>query len=106
MPKYLVEASYTPEGLKGVHKDKASGREKALRAAVEAMGGKLEAFYFALGDRDVVTIVDVPDISSIASLCLAASGTGLVRTRTTALLTVAEADQAIGQSVKYAGPGK
>jgi uncharacterized protein with GYD domain len=106
MPKYLVEASYTAEGLKGLQKDKASGREKALRAAVEGLGGKLESFHFALGERDVVTIIDVPDISSIAAVCMAASGTGLVRTRTTALLTVEETDRALAQKTKYRAPGK
>jgi uncharacterized protein with GYD domain len=28
---------------------------------VESLGGKLETFYFAFGDMDVYTIVDVPD---------------------------------------------
>ncbi|HEX2216436.1 MAG TPA: GYD domain-containing protein [Xanthobacteraceae bacterium] len=106
MPKYLVEASYTAEGLKGLQKDKASGREKALRQAVKAAGGKVDSFYFALGEHDVVTVVDVPDISSVAALCIAASGTGLVRTRTTALLTVDEADAALEKQTAYRGPGK
>lgn len=105
MPKYLVEASYTPEGLKGLRKDKASGRAEALRKAVEALGGRLECFYFALGEDDVVTIVETPDISAVASLCVAASATGLVRTRTTSLLTVEEADKALQANVSYRGPG-
>ncbi len=42
MPKYLLSASYSAEGLKGLQKDKASGRRSALTAAVEALGGKLE----------------------------------------------------------------
>jgi hypothetical protein len=29
MPKYLIEASYTAEGLRGLQKDKASGRKQA-----------------------------------------------------------------------------
>lgn len=106
MPKYLVEASYTAEGLKGLHKDKASGRRKALQEATEGLGGKVEAFYFALGEHDVVTVVDLPDIASVAAIALAASSTGLVRTRTTALLTVEEADHALGMKTKYRGPGK
>ena len=42
MPKYLIQASYTAEGLKGLHKDKASGRREAVSHAVAALGGKLE----------------------------------------------------------------
>jgi hypothetical protein len=29
MPKYLIQASYSAEGLKGLQKDKASGRKAA-----------------------------------------------------------------------------
>lgn len=38
MPKYLFEASYTAEGIKGLEKDKASGRKAALSKAVESLG--------------------------------------------------------------------
>jgi hypothetical protein len=34
MPKYLVEASYTAEGLKGLIKDKASGRKAVVAQAL------------------------------------------------------------------------
>jgi uncharacterized protein with GYD domain len=43
MPKYLISASYSAEGLKGLQKDKASGRRRAVTAAIEALGGKVEA---------------------------------------------------------------
>ena len=42
MPKYLIEASYTAEGLKGLAKDKASGRVKAVGAAAATLGGSVE----------------------------------------------------------------
>ena len=61
MAKYLITASYTAEGMRGLQKDKASGRRNAVREACESIGGKLEAFYFAFGEDDVVTIVDLPD---------------------------------------------
>src|SRR5688572_28632515 len=53
MPKFLIEASYTAEGLKGLMKDKAAGRTAALTAALESVGGKLDAIYWSLGDADV-----------------------------------------------------
>ena len=52
MPKYLVSASYTADGLKGLQRDKASGRRQAVTAAVEGVGGKLECVYYALGEDD------------------------------------------------------
>jgi uncharacterized protein with GYD domain len=105
MPKYLVQAAYTAEGLKGLQKDKASGRKQAVAHAVEGLGGKLEALYYALGDHDVVLIVDMPDVVSGAALGLRVSASGLVRTRTTALLTVEEADRALAKTVDYRAPG-
>jgi uncharacterized protein with GYD domain len=105
MPKYLLQASYTADGLRGLRKDKASGRRDAVSQAVETLGGKLEAFYFAFGADDVVAITDMPDNASAAGIALAASGSGLVRTRTTPLLTLEEADQALQKSVSYRPPG-
>jgi uncharacterized protein with GYD domain len=93
MPKYLLTASYSAEGLRGLQKDKASGRVRAATAAIEAAGGKVEWFYYAFGEDDVVGIVDYPDNVSAASLSLAVSASGLVRTRTTALMTVDEVDR-------------
>jgi uncharacterized protein with GYD domain len=101
MAKYLVEASYSADGLKGLQKDKAAGRKAAVAKAVESLGGKLEAFYYALGDRDVMAIVDLPNAVSATALALGASATGLVRTKTTALLTVEETDQALGKKVDF-----
>jgi uncharacterized protein with GYD domain len=106
MPKYLVEASYTSEGLKNLQKDRAEGRTAAIRTAVESIGGKLESIYWCLGERDAVLIVDVPDVASGAALALAASASGLVRTRTTPLLTADELDAALSKAVKYRPPGQ
>ena len=106
MPKYLIQASYTAEGLKGLQKDKASGRRAAVAKAVEAAGGKIEGFYYAFGDYDVVVILDLPDNVSAARLGVTVSATGLVHTRTTPLLTVEETDQALQESLSaYRGPG-
>ena len=105
MAKYLITASYSAEGLKGLLKDKASGRRDAVRQACEGMGGRLEAFYLAFGEDDVVTIVDLPDNVAASALSLAASATGLVRTRTIALLTVEEADKALAATVNFRGAG-
>ena len=105
MAKYLITASYSAEGLKGLQKDKASGRRNAVRQACESIGGKLDAFYFAFGEDDVVSIVDLPDNVAASALSLAASATGLIRTRTTALLTVEEVDKSLAAAIKFRGAG-
>jgi uncharacterized protein with GYD domain len=106
MPRYLVQASYTPEGFKGLQKDKGSGRKAAVAKAVEAAGGKLEAFYYAFGADDAVLIFDLPDNVTAAAVALAVAATGLVQIRTTPLLTVEEVDQALQKKINYKAPGK
>jgi uncharacterized protein with GYD domain len=44
MPKYLFQAKYTADGMKG-RREKAVGRKQAVSNAVEALGGRFEAFY-------------------------------------------------------------
>jgi uncharacterized protein with GYD domain len=106
MPKYLIQASYTAEGLKGLQKDKASGRRSAVAQAVEGIGGRLEGMYYGLGEDDVFVIVDAPNTGAVAAMSIAVSASGLVRTRTTALMTVEEVDQALAKSVSYRAPGR
>lgn len=106
MAKYLVQATYSAEGFKGVAKDKASGRKAALEKALASVGAKLDAIYYSFGDYDVALIVDAPDNATVAAVGMAACSTGLARTRTTPLLTVEEADQAIKKGIKYSGPGQ
>ena len=74
MPKYLVQASYTAEGIQGLVKDKASGRKAAVQSAVKAVGGKVDAFYYAFGEDDAVIILDLPDNVTAAAVGLATSG--------------------------------
>ena len=106
MAKFLVAASYTAEGLRGLAKDKPSGRQKAVEQALDGLGGKLEAIYYAFGEHDVYLICDCPDNVGAAALSLGASASGLVRTTTIPLLTVAEADKALAMKLNYRPPGK
>jgi uncharacterized protein with GYD domain len=106
MPKYMMQASYTPEGLKGLAKDKASGRRAAVQTAVKSIKGKLECMYFSFGADDVVLVVDLPDNAAAATMALTAAASGLVSIRTTPLLTVDEVDKALATPTKYRAPGK
>src|SRR6516165_1359547 len=105
MPKFLIEGSYTSEGLRGLAKEKASRRQAVLNEALKSIGGKLEGIYYALGDTDVYVLCECPDNMSVAALSLAASSTGLVRTKTIPLMTVEETDRALGLKSAYRAPG-
>ncbi len=106
MPHYLIQARYTSEGLKGLIKDKASGRKTAVSKAIAALGGKLESIYYSFGGHDVVVIAESPDNVSAAALSVAVSATVLVRVNTTPLMSVEEMDQALAKAVDYRAPGK
>ena len=105
MPKYLFQARYTTEGIQGLVNDSASGRRADVQAAVKALGGNVEAFYYAFGDDDVVTIVDLRDNIKAAAFGLTTTGSGAVRVRTTPLLSVEDVDAALDIKTQYRAPG-
>jgi uncharacterized protein with GYD domain len=106
MANYLVIASYTSEGVKGVLKNGGTARADAVGSAIKALGGKMESFYFAFGSEDVFVIAELPDNTAAAALGLAVSSTGLVSTKTVVLLTPGEIDEAAKRQVAYTPPGK
>jgi uncharacterized protein with GYD domain len=105
MPKFLITASYTADGSRGLLQEGGTGRKRALEQALQSMNGKLEAMYYAFGDTDVVLIADVPDNVSGLALSLAANASGTVNVHSTPLITVEEMDAACKKSVAYRGAG-
>lgn len=105
MPKYLIEASYTLEGVKGVQGAGGSSRRDAVAAVAESIGGRLESFHFAFGDSDAFVIVDLPDNESAAAVALTVNAAGGAVVKTVVLLTPEEVDAAARRSVDYRPPG-
>jgi uncharacterized protein with GYD domain len=106
MSKYLFQATYTANGIKGLERDKAAGRKAALTKAIETLGGKLEGFYLSFGAHDWVLVADLPDNASATAFSFAVSGSGLLRTTTTPLVSVEEADAAIQKKANFQAPGQ
>lgn len=105
MPKYLIEASYTLQGVKGVQSAGGSTRRDAVSEVAESLGGSLESFYFGFGKADAYVTVDLPDNESAAAVALAVNASGGATTRTIVLLTPEEIDSAAKRSVSYRAPG-
>jgi uncharacterized protein with GYD domain len=103
--RYLITASYTAEGTRGLLTEGGSGRKAAIEKTLQGLGGRLEAMYYAYGDPDVVLIADVPDAVSGLALSLAANASGTVRVRTTPLISVEEIDAACKKSTVYRPAG-
>lgn len=106
MPKYLFQASYIGEGLKGLLKDGGSKRRETIEQLAKGMGGKLEAFYYAFGDDDLFVIADFPDNVTASAISLIVNASGAVKVKTTVLITPEEVDQATKKTVDYRPPGQ
>ncbi len=106
MAKFLIKAAYTSEGARALAKEGGTRRKEAVEKMVGGLGGKLEAFYFALGDSDVYSIIDVPDMTSGAALSLAVNASGAVRLSSVMLMSPEEVDAACKKTVSYRAPGQ
>ena len=105
MATYLWQASYTSEGAKGLAKEGGTKRRAAVQQMVEKAGGKLHAFYFALGESDAYAIAEFPDVATAVATSLTVNASGAVHLKTTLLLSPEEFDAATKQSIGYRPPG-
>ncbi|HEX7298010.1 MAG TPA: GYD domain-containing protein [Solirubrobacteraceae bacterium] len=105
MPKFLIKASYTLEGVKGLRSAGGNSRRDAVAQAAESVGGTLEGFWFAFGDTDAFVVADLPDNEAAAALALTVNSSGGATTITVPLLTPEEVDAAAQRSVSYRAPG-
>ena len=106
MPKYMIQASYVGEGLKGLLKEGGTKRRETVAQVIESMGGTLESFYYAFGDYDVVGVAEMPDNVSSVAFSLMVNASGVINAKTTVLLTPEEIDQATKKIGDYRPPGQ
>jgi uncharacterized protein with GYD domain len=106
MPKYLIQANYVGEGVNGLLKEGGTRRRTAVDELFKSMGGTVEAFYFAFGDKDVYIIGELPDNATAAALALRVNAAGAASCRTTVLITPEEVDLAVKKSSSYRPPGQ
>ena len=105
MPKYLIEANYTAEGMKGVLAKGGTARREAVEKSLADLGGTVESFHFAFGTSDAYVICDVSDNTTAAALAMIVSASGMAACKTTVLLTPEEIDKAAQINATYTPPG-
>jgi uncharacterized protein with GYD domain len=105
MARYLIQGSYTAEGLRGLMKDGGTARRKAVEQLVASLGGIVEAMYFAFGEDDFVILVEGTDNITQAAGNMMVAASGAAKVRTTVLLTPEEIDQAAKKGGAYRPPG-
>lgn len=107
MAHYLISASYSADTIATLIKS-PEDRAAVVRRLAQSMGGRVEAFYFAFGDYDVVAIAEVPDNVTMAALSMAVSASGAFRAfKTTVLIPMNEAVEAMRKAgtIGYRPPG-
>jgi uncharacterized protein with GYD domain len=105
MPTYLWRASYTTDGVKGLMKDGGTKRRATVKQMIEQAGGKLQAFYFALGEADVFSIAEFPDAATAVAVSAAVNASGVVHLTSTLLVSPEEVDAAMKKTIAYKPPG-
>lgn len=96
MALYMTQFSYTAEAWAALVKNPAD-RTVGLNKLLEKMGGKLLHLYYSFGDQDGIAIMEMPDETTAAAGILAVVASGHIKgTKTTQLLTVEQAVEAMG----------
>jgi uncharacterized protein with GYD domain len=106
MARYLFEASYTADGLRGLMQEGGKARRQAVEAMATSLGGRLEEMFFAFGDTDAFVICELPDDEAAAAAAMRVSASGTASVRTTKLLAPEQIDEAIGRQLTYQAPGE
>ena len=107
MPHYLLQASYTSGAVSGLI-GSPEDRSAMIRALVEGIGGRVEAYYYAFGDYDIILIVELPDNVTMAALSMVAGASGAIfNFKTTVLIPISEGVEAARKAagINYRPPG-
>ena len=106
MAKYMIRASYSPDGIKGVMAKGGSARADAIEKLAAGVGGTVESVYFSFGSDDLFAVVDAPSHEAMAAIAGTVAQTGAVsRYETVILLTPAQIDEAANMTIDYTPPG-
>lgn len=105
MSKYLLEITFTLQGIKGIKEKGGTDRLAAATELIEGVGGKIESYYFAFGGIDAFVVAEFPDDVTAMAVALTVGAAGGATTRTVSLLTPAQVDAAAKKNAKYRPPG-
>ena len=110
MPTFISYCSYSQAGIKGLVSE-PEDRTGAVKALIEAAGGKLIAAYMTTGSHDIVVIAEAPDGGDAIAVGMAAASAGtLAKVETVRAWSLAEfkgiAQKAGRLAGAYKPPGK
>ena len=106
MAFYLIQVAYKDTAAKTLIANPQT-REDVVKKTCASLGGKMQSFFFSLGEYDVVLIAELPDNAAAAAFALATASKGAIsKFHTTALLTPADGVEAMkrAQKAEYTAP--
>jgi len=86
MATFILLSSLTDEGAKTITSNPE--RIQEVNTEVERLGVKISAQYAVLGPYDFITIVDAPDIQTIAKVSASLSSRGSIKIQTLAAIPI------------------
>lgn len=106
MPIYITQGRYTGDAIKGMIA-KPEDRTRSVEKLLAGVGGKLLGYYLTFGEYDFLVIAEARNEKLMASVILAAAGSGgVTAVRTTVALSWADARRAFAGAGKLAGTFK
>jgi uncharacterized protein with GYD domain len=101
---YMTQFSYTTEAWKALVK-RPEDRAAVFAEHAEKLGGRMVALYYCMGEFDGVVIYEAPDERTAAAIVFTVASPGhLKETKTTSLMTVADAMEAMEKARAEAYP--
>lgn len=106
MPRYMHQFSYSTESIKAITA-KPQNRKRAAAKVFKEAGGKLIDIYYCFGEYDGVVISEFPSNVDAAAVALTVgSSGGFSKMKTTVLITMDEAVDAMKKANKIASSYK
>jgi len=97
MANYILLASYSEQGLKGI-KDTVK-RTEAVRELAKKAGIAMQESYWTLGQFDVVAVFEAPDDETMTAFALSIAKLGNVKTQTLRAFSAKEMTSILGKMV-------
>jgi uncharacterized protein with GYD domain len=109
MAKYALLGGYTSEAWAKMIENPGD-RVAAVRKTAEAVGCKLDTFFWSMGQDDYLAIIDAPDDLTAGAVAVAVGSSGSLRNLRTIKLFSPEdgrklLEKAKGARAAYAAPG-
>jgi uncharacterized protein with GYD domain len=95
MATYILLATYTEQGIKGI-KDTVK-RTEAVKELAKKVGATMKDSYWTLGAYDVVGVFEAPDDETMTAFSLSVARLGNVKTQTLRAFSAKDVSAILGK---------